>query len=135
MEERSQTSTKTKATRRRFGLEFDDRVPNDEEQQLDSAVEMLHKSFNPTPNRFSGRDFVEELIFSKDSQLAWDARCTIERNNKAITVSSYWMSKCLEWEFVDWSYRPTLATWTEQVGFSVMELQKFLKGKLAEIIE
>ena len=73
-------------TRRRFGLEFDDRVPNDEEQQLDSAVEMLHKSFNPTPNRFSGRDLVEELIFSKDSHLAWDARCTIERNNKAITV-------------------------------------------------
>ncbi|CAN6821996.1 hypothetical protein Bca4012_005566 [Brassica carinata] len=83
------------------------RVPNDGEQQLDSAVKMLQRSFKPTPDRFTGRDLVEELIFSRDSDGVGRTFYTvsIERNNNPIIVVAMRVGK-------DVAEIPLLATLT-----------------------
>ncbi|CAF2087804.1 unnamed protein product [Brassica rapa] len=109
------------------------RVPNDgEQQQLDSAVKMLQRSFKPTPDRFSGRDLVEELIFSKDSDGVGRKFYTfsVERNNNPIIVVAMRVGK-------DVAEIPLLATLTrdsyDRISSMCRALMDELEKQMSEI--
>ncbi|KAL1204043.1 Increased DNA methylation 1 [Cardamine amara subsp. amara] len=78
------------------------RAPNqdehyDDEQisKLDSAVEILHQGFEPSTDRFSGRDLVEELIYRRDGTGMGRGFYTvlIEKKKEPITVAAVRVDK------------------------------------------
>ncbi|VVB17937.1 unnamed protein product [Arabis nemorensis] len=69
----------------------------DDEQisKLDSAVKILHQGFEPTKDRSSGKDLVEELIFRRDRNGVGRGFYTvlIERKNEPVTVAAVRVDK------------------------------------------
>ncbi|KAF3506235.1 hypothetical protein F2Q69_00004949 [Brassica cretica] len=96
------------------------------------AVKMLQRSFKPTPDRFSGRDLVEELIFSKDSDGVGRTFYTvsIERNNNPIIVVAMRVGK-------DVAEIPLLATLTrdsyDRISSMCRALMDELEKQMSEI--
>ncbi|CAH8346204.1 unnamed protein product [Eruca vesicaria subsp. sativa] len=94
------------------------RAPND-------AVEMLRKSFKATPERFSGRDLVEELMFSRDSDGVGRRFYTVsvERNSELITVGAVRVGK-------DVAEIPLVATLTTESDDSKSEMCRVVMDEL-----